>query len=265
MNALILTFPQIDPVAFEIGSLQIYWYALAYLTGFLVGWRYALLIAGRLPGRLKPETFDDLLIWIILAVLIGGRLGYVLFYNFSYYLEYPQNIPKVWHGGMAFHGALLAIVIAIFGFGWKHKISPLFLGDLIVSAAPIGLFLGRIANFINGELFGTPSTLPWAMVFPRADAPARHPTQLYEAFFEGVVLFVILAYLAWDRRILAQSGTLTAVFFIGYALFRSSLEVFREQSDQTCCFLGVMTTGQLLSLPMVLFGVGVLYYRWVKR
>ena len=265
MTLLALPFPQINPVAFEIGSFQIYWYGLAYIVGFLGGWRYALLIAARIPNGFPLKAFDNLVSWLILAVLIGGRLGYVLFYNPSYYLENPQDILKVWQGGMAFHGAVFAIILALFLFSRRYKLSFLLLGDVIACAAPIGIFLGRIANFINGELFGTPSSLPWAMVFPGGGPIPRHPNQLYEAFFEGFLLFVILAYLARDERILRQSGILSAVFLLGYAFFRFSLEFLRAQSEQTCCVLGFLTTGQLLSLPMALLGFGILSYRWRQR
>ena len=188
-----LEFPMIDPVAIALGPLQIRWYALAYLAGFLLGWRYCLRLAGwDAEHRPNREDIDDFLTWVIVGVILGGRLGYVLFYNFEYYLSTPLDALKVWHGGMSFHGGALGVIAALFIYPALKKFPPLRLCDIVCAAVPIGLFFGRIANFINAELYGRVTNVPWGIVFPNGGAEPRHPSQLYEAALEGAVLFVIL-------------------------------------------------------------------------
>ena len=230
------------------------------MTGFLLGWRYALLIAQRIPERLNPERIDDFVTWAILGVIIGGRLGYVMFYHPSYFLASPIEILFIWQGGMAFHGGLLGVVVVMIVFCRRHKISFLVLSDVIACVCPIGIFFGRVANFINGELYGYPSRVPWAMIFPEGGPEPRHPSQLYEALLEGLVLLIVLGIAARYRGILHRSGMLTGMFLVGYALARSFAELFRDQSVLTCCFANTVTTGQLLSFPMFLGGLWLLWW-----
>lgn len=253
-----------NPVALQIGPLAIHWYALAYLAGFLAGWRLILWIAEKKSLPLTRQQIDDFLNWAIVGVLLGGRLGYVLFYNPSYYLQHPLESLYLWQGGMSFHGGLLGIVAAVLVFARKRRINPLVLGDVVALVGPIGLFLGRIANFVNGELYGRPTDVSWGMVFPRAsDLASRHPSQLYEAGLEGIVLFVLLLFLAVRTQAFRRAGCLSGVFLIGYSLFRFMVEFFREPDPQlgfliTSQIFGGTTMGQLLCIPMFLLGILVL-------
>lgn len=254
-----IPFPPLDPVAVEIGPFAVRWYALAYLAGFLLGWRYCLWLAKRSPVRPSAADFDDFLTWAVIAVILGGRLGYVLFYNLPHYLDHPLDALRVWQGGMSFHGGLVGVVVAILAFSLRRGFSPFALGDLVAAAAPIGLFFGRIANFINAELYGRVSTVPWAVMFPEgpdgALGPPRHPSQLYEAALEGLVLFVILFLLARRPSVRARRGLLSGVFLIGYGISRIVAEFFREPDPQLGFLFAGATMGQLLSVPMVLIGV----------
>jgi phosphatidylglycerol:prolipoprotein diacylglycerol transferase len=255
---LTLAFPAIDPVALQIGPLAIRWYALAYIAGLLLGWRYCRLLARRSPYKFTPEQIDDFLFWAILGVILGGRLGYVLFYNPAFYLAHPLDAFAVWRGGMSFHGGFMGMLIAVAWFTRKHKIPFLALSDIIVCAAPIGLFLGRIANFINGELYGRAGDVPWAMVFPSGGPEPRHPSQLYEAGMEGVVLFVLLWALAFRARALRIEGLLSGAFLAGYALFRVMAEVFRQPDAQLGFLIDGLTMGQVLSVPLLIGGLWLL-------
>jgi phosphatidylglycerol:prolipoprotein diacylglycerol transferase len=250
-----IPFPNIDPVAFSVGPLHVRWYGLAYLVGFLGGWFYSGWLADldrdRRPNR---EDIDNLLPLLVLGVVLGGRLGYVLFYNLPAYITHPADMFKVWEGGMSFHGGLLGVVCAIVGYGWRHKIHPFAIGDIIAAATPIGLFFGRIANFVNGELYGRIATAPWAVVFPRGHSLPRHPSQLYEAFLEGVCLFIVLFVLARKASVRRTRGMLFGVFLAGYGLSRFIVEFFREPDEQIGYILQYFTMGQLLSLPMMTAG-----------
>jgi phosphatidylglycerol:prolipoprotein diacylglycerol transferase len=251
---LAIAFPVIDPVAISLGPLVIRWYALAYIAGLLLGWRYCRYLAAR-GGPVSPDAFDDFLTWATLAVVIGGRLGYVLFYRPDHFLFHPLEIFEVWQGGMSYHGGMIGVLLAIFLYARRHAIPGLALGDLVAAAAPIGLFFGRIANFINSELFGRPSDVPWAMVFPNGGPEPRHPSQLYEATLEGLVLFVLLAWLAHKPELRARHGFIGGAFLVGYGVARIISEFFREP-DTFIGFLSFGTTwGQWLSLPMVIVGV----------
>lgn len=260
-----MIFPEIDPVAFHLGPLAVRWYSLAYLFGFLLGWRYALGLADR-DKDLRPtaEDIDGFLPWVVLGIIIGGRLGYVLFYNLQYYMDDPSQILFVWHGGMSFHGGMLGAVLMIFAYAKFFNIPVLRLGDLVCCVVPIGLFLGRIANFINGELFGRVTTAPWGIVFPQAGELPRHPSQLYEATLEGLVLFAVMFMLARKDSIRRTPGVLAGVFLAGYALARIGVEFFREADPQIGYFGGV-TLGQILSLPMFAVGAGLAIYAWKNR
>lgn len=254
---LAVAFPVIDPVAFAVGPLAVRWYALAYLAGFLLGWRYCLHLADRRGGRPDATDFDDFLTWAVIGVVLGGRVGYVLFYNLPYYASNPLEALQVWHGGMSFHGGLLGVVAAIVLFCLRRGLSPFAFGDLIACATPIGLFFGRLANFVNGELYGRAAPdFEWATVFPRDPLQIpRHPSQLYEAALEGLLLFVVLAILARRPSIAARPGLMCGIFFIGYGLSRSLVEFFREPDAQLGFLWGGATMGQLLCVPMIAVGV----------
>lgn len=258
-----IAFPNIDPVAVALGPIQIRWYALAYLCGFLLGWAYAVYLA-KLDSDKRPtkEDIDDFLPWAVLGVILGGRIGYTIFYQPSLYLAEPLEILKVWNGGMSFHGGALGVIAALFIYSWKHKIQLLRLSDTVCATVPIGLFLGRIANFVNGELFGreAPGDLPWAMVFPRGGDVPRHPSQLYEALLEGALLFLILFILARVNKTRNMPGIVTGVFLAGYGLARFIVEYFREPDFHLGLIGGIASMGQILSLPMIVLGVSVCIY-----
>lgn len=261
-----LVFPDIDPVAFTLGPLHIRWYALAYLAGFLLGWRVCLYLVRRPGEPARPDStdIDDFLPWAILGVILGGRIGYVLFYQFEAYLNAPLEIFKVWHGGMSFHGGLCGLVLAIVLFARRRKIPVLRLADLLSCVAPIGLFLGRIANFVNGELYGRTTDVPWGIVFPDAGNAPRHPSQLYESALEGLVLFmVVFALSAWTPVRNRHPGVVSGVFLAGYALFRFVVEFFREPDSQIGYILETLTMGQILCLPMFAAGAGLAL--WAAR
>jgi phosphatidylglycerol---prolipoprotein diacylglyceryl transferase len=259
MPYLVLPFPALDPVIVSIGPFAIRWYALAYIGGILLGWLYArTLIRSEALWRGKPPLtvadFDDFILWITLGIILGGRLGYVLFYNPAHFVEYPIEILQMWKGGMSFHGGFLGCVAAVLLFAWKRGISVLSLGDLTCAAGPIGIFLGRLANFINGELWGRAADVPWAMVFPDGGPVPRHPSQIYEAVLEGLLLFVILGVLV-RYGALKRPGLITGAFALGYGLARISAELFREPDAQLGFLWGGLTMGMLLSVPLMLFGI----------
>ncbi len=259
MPTLAIAFPVIDPVLIEIGPFAIRWYALAYIGGLVLGWIYLRWLVQRPGWRLTLEDLDDLLLYVTLGVVLGGRLGYVLFYKPGFYLAHPNEILAVWQGGMSFHGGMLGVIVAMTLFAWRRSISFLEIGDAVAAAVPIGLFFGRIANFINGELFGRASEAPWAMVFPHGGPVARHPSQLYEAVLEGLVLFLILFWFARRKRIPETAGQIGGLFLIGYGLARSFVEFFREPDAHLGLLLGSsVTMGQILSLPMILVGLFLL-------
>ncbi|MEA2787980.1 MAG: phosphatidylglycerol---prolipoprotein diacylglyceryl transferase [Acetobacteraceae bacterium] len=253
----VLLFPQFDPVIVQLGPLSIRWYALAYITALVLGWRLVRRFARLTPAVATPLQVDDFLTWATLGVVLGGRLGYVLFYQPGVYMTHPAMILAVWEGGMSFHGGMLGVAIAIIVFCRRNAIPILGFADRIAIVSPIGLGLGRVANFINGELWGRPAPewLPWAMIFPRAGMEPRHPSQLYEALMEGVVLFVVMFALSRRESLRARFGLLTGLFLCGYAVARIVGEYFREPD----AFLGFLTfgttMGQILSLPMFVAGV----------
>jgi phosphatidylglycerol:prolipoprotein diacylglycerol transferase len=257
---LALPFPAIDPVLVSIGPFVIRWYALAYIAGLLIGWWLVSRKADAppvpgMPWALNRARVDDFLLWATLGVILGGRIGYVVFYQPAYYFAHPLDILAVWQGGMSFHGGLAGVITAIVLFCRAKGIAIFALGDLIALAAPIGLFFGRIANFINGELFGRASDVPWAMVFPRGGPEPRHPSQLYEAALEGLVLFVLLALLARFAHARARPGLLTGAFFAGYGCARVIVEFFREPDVQIGYLAFGTTMGQWLSLPLIAIGL----------
>jgi phosphatidylglycerol:prolipoprotein diacylglycerol transferase len=262
----VLLYPGFDPVMLRFGPFAIRWYALAYILGLVVGWRLLRRLAGEAPRVASPEQVDDFLSWATLGVVLGGRLGYVLFYQPAAYLAHPLSILEVWHGGMSFHGGMLGVVIATLWFARRNGIVLLGFADRLAVCAPIGLGFGRIANFINGELWGrvAPEWLPWAMIFPQAGPEPRHPSQLYQAVLEGLVLFLVLFILSRRPAIRARFGLLAGVFFAGYAIARMTGEVFREPDAFLGFLPGGLTMGQVLSLPMLLVG-GILIFHACRR
>lgn len=292
----VLNFPDLSSELFSISifgmEFALRWYALAYIAGIVLGWRLVVMLVKRdrlwTDGRapMTPAQVEELLTWIVLGIILGGRLGFVIFYKPGYYLSHPWEIPILWHGGMAFHGGLLGVIAALVLFTRKHGIPLLSAADALAVATPPGLFFGRIANFINAELWGRPSDLPWAVVFPSELAQfcpgwdqvpcARHPSQLYEAALEGLVLGAVLLWLVFRRGALKRPGQVAGIFFLGYGLARIFVELFRQADFQ---FIGPdnpmgyaihwggigLTQGQLLSLPMVALGLILLAIaRWTR-
>ena len=255
-----IAFPMIDPVVVSIGPFAIRWYALAYIVGIFIGWRYTRALAARRDSPLRPLLLDDFVTWAVLGIVLGGRFGYVLFYQLPFYVANPLEVFAVWRGGMSFHGGLLGVTLATALFARRKRLRFLHLSDALSAATPIGLFFGRLANFINGELFGRPSSVPWAMVFPNGGPLPRHPSQLYEAALEGLGLFLVLAVAAWRYRALRRPGMESGLFLIGYALCRITIEFFREPDSQLGFLIAGATMGQLLSLPMLAFGVFLLWH-----
>jgi phosphatidylglycerol---prolipoprotein diacylglyceryl transferase len=262
MSLLAIPFPEIDPVALRLGPIAVKWYGLAYMAGLLLGWLYVkhLLRQTRLwpndKAPFTPDRADDLLLFMTVGVLVGGRLGNVLFYEPAYYFNNPLEIPAVWKGGMAFHGGLIGSIIAIVLFARRVGADAWSVLDACAAATPIGLFFGRLANFINGELWGRPSSAPWAMVFPEAGPMPRHPSQLYEAALEGLVLFALLWWLAHARLALRRPGVVAGTFLAGYAVARSVCELFREPDF----LLGPLSAGILYSLPMLAGGIWMIWW-----
>jgi phosphatidylglycerol:prolipoprotein diacylglycerol transferase len=264
MPLLALPFPAFDPIAVQLGPFAIRWYALAYIVGILLGWMYARAVirserAWGGPAPLRLIDFDDFLVWVTLGIVLGGRVGYVLFYNLPHFADHPAEIVQVWKGGMSFHGGFLGCVAAVVLFARRRGISILSLGDLTCAAGPIGLFLGRIANFVNGELWGRPTDVPWGVIFPGAGPLPRHPSQLYEAALEGLLLFVVLA-LFVRAGALRRPGLIIGIFAVGYGLMRSFAEFFREPDPQLGFLWGGLTMGMVLSVPLILAGIGLIVH-----
>jgi phosphatidylglycerol---prolipoprotein diacylglyceryl transferase len=256
-----IKFPDINPVILQIGDtpFKITWYSLAYVLGMIIGFYYIKKINKNSPDQIGKEIFDDILTYIILGVVLGGRLGYVLFYDLEYNLANPINIFKTWQGGMSFHGGLMGVIFASYLICKKHKLNYLTITDLLASATPIGLFFGRIANFINAELYGRVTQSKWGVIFPGQHL-ARHASQLYEAFFEGLVLFSILFYLQRYTRSLHYHGLISGVFLSFYGLIRMGIENFREPDSHLGFIFLNITMGQILCLPMILMGVGLMIF-----
>jgi phosphatidylglycerol:prolipoprotein diacylglycerol transferase len=257
-----MPFPNIDPVLFSIGPLAVHWYGLAYVVGILLGWRYTRAIAARNrlwhqdTPALSATDMDDFLLWAAAGIVLGGRLGYILFYDFAAFAGNPLRILEIWKGGMSFHGGLLGTILAMILFAARRKIAVFSLFDVVAAAAPIGLFLGRLANFVNGELWGRVSDLPWAVVFPNGGPQPRHPSQLYEALLEGPVLFFLLFLLIFRFRRLTRPGFVGGAFLAGYAASRILVEFFREPDAHIgYLFGGWLTMGMVLSVPMLLIGI----------
>ncbi|NOU50742.1 prolipoprotein diacylglyceryl transferase [Pseudoalteromonas sp. JBTF-M23] len=254
-----LQFPQIDPVIFSIGPLSVRWYGVMYLIGFLFAMWMANRQAEKPNSDWTKEQVSDLLFYSMLGVILGGRIGYVLFYQFSYFVENPMYLFRIDQGGMSFHGGALGVVTAIVVFALRSKKSIVSVGDFVVPLVPVGLMAGRIGNFINGELWGRTTDVPWAFVFPTGGPLPRHPSQLYEAFFEGLVLFVMLVLFTKKPR---PAGSVAGLFLLGYGVFRFSIEYFREPDAHIGLYGGVISQGQILSLPMVIAGVALMVWAY---
>ncbi|WP_315704917.1 MULTISPECIES: prolipoprotein diacylglyceryl transferase [unclassified Bradyrhizobium] len=270
MTPLLIDFPVFDPVAIAIGPFAIRWYALAYISGIVIGWLYArsLLKNERLWGGPAPISLlqlDDFILWVTLGIILGGRTGYVLFYNLPFFVQHPLEIFELWKGGMSFHGGFMGCVIAVIWFCRRNGLPILSLGDITTAVGPIGLFLGRIANFINGELWGRSAdpSLPWAMIFPSGGPVPRHPSQLYEAGLEGIVLFIVLAILVRFGA-LKRPGLILGSFILLYGIARITGEHFREPDPQLGFLWGGLTMGMLLSVPMLIIGA-ILILRALRK
>ena len=262
---LAIPYPAIDPVALQIGPVAIKWYGLAYVAGLLLGWQYIKMLLstpslwrnGKAP--FAPQLVDDLFVWVALGVVIGGRLGNVLLYEPMYYLRNPLEVFQIWKGGMAFHGGLLGTVLAMWLFARRHSVAALSVMDVVAAAVPIGIFFGRIANFINAEVLGMPTDLPWGIVFPGAGPLPRHPAQLYEALLEGIVLFAILRWMTHGRGTLYTPGLTGAVFLVGYGVFRIVCEAVKVDEHRALLGSLPLTSGMAYSIPMVVAGLAAMW------
>ena len=266
MTVLAIPFPVIDPVLLSLGPIQIHWYAIAYIAGIMLAWSYTKRVSQQAhlwPHEKSPLSvadLDDFVLWATLGIIVGGRLGYVLFYNFEAYLTNPGQIFAVWQGGMAFHGGFLGVTLAMVLFCRARKISLLSMFDLIALGTPFGLFFGRIANFINSELWGRTTDLPWGVIFPNGGPEPRHPSQLYEAALEGIVIFIVLRILSHSTGALKKPGMVAAIFAILYGLFRSLVELVRMPDEQIGFLTMGTTMGMWLSAPMIIAGIILLLY-----
>ena len=258
-----------DPVALDFGLFEIRWYSLSYIVGIILAWIYSKYLITKISKNnynfisIKSSQFDDLIIYLVLGIVIGGRIGYVFFYNFDYYTNNFPEIFKIWYGGMSFHGGLIGVVIATLIFSKISKINFFKFSDIIACAAPIGIFLGRIANFINGELYGKISNLPWAIIFPMGGHLPRHPSQIYEAIFEGLILFIIINFLAIQKKLLFKSGFISGFFLILYSIFRIICENFREPDLHLGYYLNYFSMGTLLSIAT--FTIGCLIIIFINK
>jgi phosphatidylglycerol:prolipoprotein diacylglycerol transferase len=271
MPLLTIAFPVFDPVAFAIGPFVVRWYALGYIAGIVLGWFYAraLIKNEKLWDGPAPVTLlqiDDFILWVTIGIIVGGRTGYVLFYNVFFFIQHPADIFELWKGGMSFHGGFLGCVAAVILFARRNNISILSLGDITCGVAPIGIFLVRLANFINSELWGRPAdpALPWAMVFPNGGPIPRHPSQLYEASLEGIVLFIILAVMI-RMGALKRPGMILGSFIAIYGIARIISEFFREPDPQLGFLWGGLTMGMLLSVPMIIAGAIIIAVAWRRK
>ena len=251
-----------DPIAFQIMSFEIRWYSLAYILGIVVGWILCKKIF--IKNSDISEKFDDYITYLIIGIILGGRIGYVIFYNFSYYLDNIFDIFKIWQGGMSFHGGLLGVIASSYIFAKKNNQNPFFYLDQVSLVAPIGIFFGRLANFINSELYGTATNMPWSVIFVEVDNLSRHPSQLYEAILEGIILFLILIYFM-NKGYLKKPGLISGLFLILYSLFRFFVEFFRVPDEQIGYLFLNLTMGQIISLVFASIGITLFYLKNENR
>lgn len=259
-----LNFPDISPVMFSLGPIAVRWYSMAYLIGIVLGWVLLKRNVQKNKLPLSETNVEDLVFYLTLGIILGGRLGYVLFYGQDVYWQNPLLVFAIWQGGMSFHGGIIGVMLALWYFSKKIHYSFLALTDLVVLYAPIGIFLGRLANFVNDELWGRPASVPWAVKFPSGGFVPRHPSQIYEALTEGVLMFVVLNFLWRYKFVREKSGVVSAVFAILYAVFRMSMEQFRQPDAQLGFFFGGVTMGQMLSCPLLIAGIWVLWQKLFK-
>jgi phosphatidylglycerol---prolipoprotein diacylglyceryl transferase len=257
-----IAFPDMDPVALAIGPLQIHWYALSYVAGFLLGWALARHVCRLDKNKffITEDQIDDFMTWAILGIILGGRIGYVLFYNLPAYMDDPVQALKIWQGGMAWHGGLIGTIVACLSYCYLKKIPLLRLTDIFAVCAPIGFFLGRIANFINGELYGRVTTAPWGVIFPAGGLEPRHPSQLYQSVAEGLLLLILMVVLVHRDKIRHKMGVLSGIFLIWYGLARFGVEFFREPDAQLGFIFAFLSMGQILCLPMIAGGLFLIFY-----
>ena len=251
-----------DPVAFQIMSFEIRWYSLAYILGIVIGWVLCKKIF--IKNSDISEKFDDYITYLIIGIILGGRIGYIIFYNFSYYLDNIFDIFKIWQGGMSFHGGLLGVIASSYIFAKKNNQNPFFYLDQVSLVAPVGIFFGRLANFINSELYGTVSSAPWSVIFIKIDNLSRHPSQLYEAILEGIILFLILIYFI-NKDYLKKPGLISGLFLIFYSLFRFFVEFLRVPDEQIGYLILNLTMGQIISLVFALIGITIFYYKYENK
>ncbi len=252
-----IPYHNINPIILPLGPLAVSWYSLSYVVGILLGWKYANLITDKYNLGITKKHFEQFINWIILGIIIGGRLGFVLFYDPIKYFKNPIAILKIYEGGMSFHGGIIGALVVTYIFSYINKLNFLTLCDVLSTISPIGLFLGRIANFINGELYGRITNVPWAMVFPYGGLLPRHPSQIYEALLEGVLLFIIMFVSVYCYRTILVRGITSAIFLISYSTFRSFVEFFREPHYE----IGYFTAGQILSIPLFILGIYLIIQR----
>ncbi len=255
----------LDPIIIDFGLFQLRWYSLAYILGITLGWMYAIKIIKLTRNKYNYKQvqiyqFNDLIIYLIIGIVLGGRFGYVLFYNIEYFSNNIFDIFKIWQGGMSFHGGLLGVIISVIFFSKKTKIDFFKFSDIICCVAPIGIFLGRIANFINGELYGKISNLPWAVIFPNGGYIPRHPSQIYEAILEGIVLFAIVNYFALKKELLLKTGYISGLFLILYSLFRILAEIFREPDAHLGYLFSYLSMGTILSIITFFVGCFIIFF-----
>ena len=247
-----------DPVAFQIMSFEIRWYSLAYILGIVIGWNLCKKVF--IKNSDISEKFDDYITYLIIGIILGGRLGYIIFYNFSYYLDSFFDIFKIWQGGMSFHGGLIGVIVSSYIFAKKNNQNPFFYLDQVSLVAPVGIFFGRLANFINSELYGTVSDVPWSVIFIKVDNLSRHPSQLYEAILEGLILFIILIYFT-NKNYLNKPGLISGLFLIFYSIFRFFIEFFRVPDEQIGYLILSLTMGQIISLVFASIGMAIFYLK----
>jgi phosphatidylglycerol:prolipoprotein diacylglycerol transferase len=251
---LAFIFPEINPYIIKFGELGVTWYSLSYVAGILIGWKYASILIDKSYSKIKTNDLDDYITWLIISIIVGGRLGYVIFYKPEYFND-PLKILETYKGGMSFHGGLIGVIVSSYFFTKSRKIKIFALTDLLAQATPFGLFFGRLANFINGELYGHPTNMPWGVIFRHAGSEPRHPSQIYEAISEGVILFFVIAYLSLVKKKYKYSGYLSGVFLAGYGISRFLCEYYRVHDFE---FL-FLTSGQLYSTPMIFAGLYILF------
>ncbi len=260
MNFFAIPFPNINPEIISFGVFSIKWYGLAYIGAIIFGWKYVSIITKNNQNNLEKKDVDDLAVWLTLGIILGGRIGYSIFYQPLTFLRDPLKILEIWNGGMSFHGGLIGVIISIIFFSIKRKKNLFQISDMIALVTPIGLFFGRIANFINQELWGRITNVPWAVNFPIAGNVPRHPSQIYEAIFEGILLYFLLAYLWHFTNSKTRHGYITGVFIFSYSFIRFFVEFYREPDIHIGFIFNVLTMGQLLSLPFMILGLTLIFY-----